>query len=43
MQKRYTKAVPVGGRSPEALVKGWSQALEAILAMLVADLKTAHL
>jgi cholesterol transport system auxiliary component len=43
MQKRYTKAVPVGGRSPEALVKGWSQALEAILAMLVADLKTAQL
>lgn len=43
MQKRYTKAVPLGGRSPDALVKGWSQALEAILTMLVNDLKAAKL
>jgi ABC-type uncharacterized transport system auxiliary subunit len=40
MQKRYGKSVPLNSRSPEALVKGWDQALEAILATLVADLKT---
>jgi cholesterol transport system auxiliary component len=39
MQKRYTKSVPVGARSPEALVKGWSQALGSILADLSSDLQ----
>lgn len=43
LQKRYAKTVALAGRSPEALVKGWSQALEAILAMLVADIRAAHL
>ena len=37
LQKRYMKAVPLNERSPEALVRGWSEALEAIVAMFVAD------
>ena len=41
--KRYAKAVAVNGRSPEALVRGWNEALEAILSALVADLKSAAL
>jgi cholesterol transport system auxiliary component len=41
MQKRYAKVVPVQGHSPETLVKGWNEALESIVASLVADLKTA--
>jgi ABC-type uncharacterized transport system auxiliary subunit len=41
--KRYAKSVAVTGRSPEALVKGWNEALEAILSALVADLKSATL
>ena len=40
--KRYAKAVAVNGRSPEALVRGWNEALEAILSALVADLKSAQ-
>jgi cholesterol transport system auxiliary component len=43
MQKRYAKSVPLSGRSPEALVKGWNEALEAILTALVADLKSLEL
>ena len=43
MQKRYAKSVPLTGRTPEALVKGWNQALEEILTSLVADLKAAAL
>lgn len=43
MQKRYAKSVPLSGRSPEALVKGWNEALEAILTSLVADLKSLKL
>ena len=39
MQKRYMKAVPLSGRSPEALVKGWSQALGAVLSELNSDLE----
>jgi ABC-type uncharacterized transport system auxiliary subunit len=39
-QKRYTKSVPLSERSPEALVKGWDQALSEIVAALAADLKT---
>jgi uncharacterized lipoprotein YmbA len=39
-QKRYTKSVPLSERSPEALVKGWEQALSEIVAALAADLKT---
>jgi cholesterol transport system auxiliary component len=41
MQKRYAKSLPLDGRSPEALVKGWNQALEEILTGLVADLQAA--
>ena len=39
MQKRYSKSIPLNGRTAEALVKGWNQALEEILSSLVADLK----
>ena len=41
--KRYPKSVPLSGRSPEALVKGWDEALGAILASFIADLKVANL
>jgi uncharacterized lipoprotein YmbA len=41
--KRYAKSVAVNGRSPEALVKGWNDALEAILSALFADLKSTAL
>ena len=41
--KRYSKSVPLTGRTPEALVKGWNEALEEILRSLVADLKAANL
>jgi ABC-type uncharacterized transport system auxiliary subunit len=41
MQKRYTKIVPLSGRSPEALIKGWSQALGSILTDLNTDLQNA--
>jgi cholesterol transport system auxiliary component len=41
--KRYSKSVPLSGRTPEALVKGWNEALEGILAALVQDLKSANL
>jgi cholesterol transport system auxiliary component len=39
LQKRYAKTVALTGRSPEALVKGWSQALGSIVADLSADLQ----
>jgi uncharacterized lipoprotein YmbA len=39
-RKRYVKSLPVNGRTPEALVKGWNEALNEIVAALVADLKT---
>jgi len=39
LQKRYMKTVPLSGRSPEALVKGWSQALGSILTDLNTDLE----
>jgi uncharacterized lipoprotein YmbA len=41
--KRYAKSVAINGRSPDALVKGWNEALEAILSSLVADLKSTKL
>ena len=43
MQKRYVKSVPLAARTPDALVKGWNQALEEILSALVTDLKTVSL
>jgi cholesterol transport system auxiliary component len=39
LQKRYAKTVALSGRSPEALVKGWSQALGSILTELSSDLQ----
>jgi cholesterol transport system auxiliary component len=41
LQKRYVKTVTLSGRSPEALVKGWSQALGSILTDLSSDLQKA--
>jgi uncharacterized lipoprotein YmbA len=43
MQKRYAKSLPLTGRSPETLIKGWNEALEEILTALVTDLKAATL
>ena len=43
IDKRYAKSVAVNGRSPEALVKGWNEALEVILNSLIADLKSTPL
>jgi cholesterol transport system auxiliary component len=43
MQKSYSKSLPLTGRSPEALVKGWNRGLEEILTALAADLKAAAL
>ncbi len=43
LAKRYAKSVPVGARSPDALVKGWDIALEDILSSFSADLKSAKL
>ena len=40
MRKRYIKSIMVNGHSPEALVKGWNDALNEIVASLTADLKT---
>jgi cholesterol transport system auxiliary component len=42
-QKRYTKSVALSEKSPEALVKGWDQALAEIVSALAADLKAANL
>jgi cholesterol transport system auxiliary component len=38
LQKRYRKSIALKERSPQALARGWSDALEAIVADLVADL-----
>jgi cholesterol transport system auxiliary component len=43
MAKRYSKSVPLTDRTPEALVKGWNEALKEILRSLVTDLKAANL
>ena len=43
LHKRYEKSVAIGQRTPDALAKGWDQALEAIIANLVADLDNAKL
>ena len=43
LHKTYMKSVPLSQRSPEALVTGWDQALEAVVTMLLADLETAKL
>jgi cholesterol transport system auxiliary component len=41
-RKRYSKSVAVTARSPEALVKGWNDALNEIVAALAADLRAAR-
>ena len=41
-RKRYVKSMAVVGRTPEALVKGWNDALNEILAALIADLKAVN-
>lgn len=43
LQKRYEKSVPLSEKSPEALIKGWDQALADIVAALQADLKAVNL
>jgi hypothetical protein len=43
LARSYSKSVLLTGRTPEALVKGWNEALEEILGSLVADLKAANL
>ncbi|HWH77809.1 MAG TPA: hypothetical protein VNT76_10580 [Candidatus Binatus sp.] len=43
LQKRYTKSIAIGARSPEALVKGWDDALNEILKALIADLKAVQI
>lgn len=42
VEKRYAKSIPLDGRSPEALVRGWNKALDEILAALAADLKAVQ-
>jgi uncharacterized lipoprotein YmbA len=39
IQRRYKKSLPLTGRTPEALIKGWNEALEEILNSVVTDLK----
>ena len=41
-RKRYVKSMAVVGRTPEALVKGWNDALNEILAALIVDLKAVN-
>lgn len=43
LAKRYSKAAPLSGRSPDALVKGWNEALAAAVGAFIADLKSANL
>ncbi len=38
LQKRYRKSIALKERSPQALARGWSDALEAIVADFIADL-----
>ena len=41
-RKRYVKSMAVVGRTAEALVKGWNDGLNEILAALIADLKAVN-
>ena len=43
LHKRYEKSVAIGQRTPEALARGWDQALQEIVANLVEDLDKAKL
>jgi ABC-type uncharacterized transport system auxiliary subunit len=43
LQKRYRKSVALKERSPQALARGWSAALEAIVAELITDLSAQKL
>jgi len=41
LAKTYSQAAPITARTPEALVKGWDQALTQILSSLIADIDAA--
>lgn len=41
-RRRYSQSVAVKGRTPEALVKGWNDGLNEIVAALAADLKAVQ-
>lgn len=43
LQKQYRKSVALKERSPQALARGWSEGLEAIVAEFVADLRARKL
>lgn len=43
LQKRYQKAVALKERSPQALARGWSEALAAVVDMFLADLSSLKL
>ena len=43
LQKRYRKSIALKERSPQALARGWSDALEAIVAEFIADLDARKL
>jgi ABC-type uncharacterized transport system auxiliary subunit len=43
LAKRYSKSIPLSGRSPEALVKGWDEALATVLMSFLADVRAANL
>jgi hypothetical protein len=43
MQKRYRRSIPLSERTPEALVKGWNQALAEIITLFVTDLNQRKL
>ncbi|HEY7166012.1 MAG TPA: ABC-type transport auxiliary lipoprotein family protein [Candidatus Binatia bacterium] len=38
LAKTYSQSAPVASKTPEALVKGWDQALNAIIASLITDI-----
>lgn len=40
MDKRYQQSIPLARRSPEALVKGWNEALQSIMNNLLANLRS---
>jgi len=39
LAKTYSQTAPVSARTPDALIKGWNQALTAIMASLVVDIE----
>jgi cholesterol transport system auxiliary component len=43
LQKKYRKSITIKERSPQALARGWSEGLDAIVAEFVADLGAGKL